>query len=186
MWGANDSDFDWTSASEFQSTHPCGVRSACNVTFIYYFVSIHAPVWGAKLVNTHNKTILGFNPRTRVGCEMFSTITSIKNKVSIHAPVWGANAHILMTWFYCLFQSTHPCGVRSTVLIPMACTGAFQFTHPCGVRTVSTFMKPAIALFQSTHPCGVRIRLRSSRSRGKCFNPRTRVGCERRFTWLLI
>ena len=132
---------------------------------IFKSVSIHAPVWGA---NTNAQS---------------ATATKV---VSIHAPVWGANAHILMTWFYCLFQSTHPCGVRSTVLIPMACTGAFQFTHPCGVRTVSTFMKPAIALFQSTHPCGVRIRLRSSRSRGKCFNPRTRVGCERRFTWLLI
>ena len=33
---------------------------------------------------------MGFNPRTRVGCEAFLQLVLLAHLVSIHAPVWGA------------------------------------------------------------------------------------------------
>ena len=54
----------------------------------------------------------------------------------------------------------------------------FQSTHPCGVRTVLIIGCEAIQQFQSTHPCGVRTWLRKYFKLFSCFNPRTRVGCE--------
>ena len=56
----------------FQSTHPRGVRrghaDACRT---HYIVSIHAPAWGATTVHRAVSAALqGFNPRTRVGCDV--------------------------------------------------------------------------------------------------------------------
>ena len=53
-------------------------------------VSIHAPVWGATISNNPDKFTLGFNPRTRVGCDGSSFFGDKDVGVSIHAPVWGA------------------------------------------------------------------------------------------------
>ena len=91
VWGATPVDFS----------------GLCSV-----LVSIHAPVWGATSYISEAGKILSFNPRTRVGCDSYSKSGIKKKYVSIHAPVWGA------TWFsakvsnFCVFQSTHPCGVR--------------------------------------------------------------------------
>ena len=55
-------------------------------------VSIHAPAWGATMPRQITlKSLAGFNPRTRVGCDM---------------PQAAARLVALM------FQSTHPRGVR--------------------------------------------------------------------------
>ena len=56
-------------------------------------VSIHAPVWGATCPQGLVVRGLGFNPRTRVGCDMI--LQAIEQQ--------GEQ-----------FQSTHPCGVRPT------------------------------------------------------------------------
>ena len=56
----------------FQSTHPRGVRpGVVRARQRHLPVSIHAPAWGA----TSRDVLLllsltGFNPRTRVGCDM--------------------------------------------------------------------------------------------------------------------
>ena len=56
---------------EFQSTHPRGVRLT------------HA--------HTHVRACVGFNPRTRVGCDVFQQSYGMHfQTVSIHAPAWGA------------------------------------------------------------------------------------------------
>ena len=147
----------------FQSTHPCGVRPPVAINFVAIFVSIHAPVWGA----TYYKN---YRPK--------------RSK----------------------FQSTHPCGVR----LP-SCCGAdyhstFQSTHPCGVRPLTNPHYCGDNLFQSTHPCGVRPKAlylgdtvthvsihapvwgaTDSFYEGfyfRCFNPRTRVGCDTRLAWI--
>ena len=61
------------SLKQFQSTHPCGVRlytfSRANVID---GVSIHAPVWGATIAKITAITTNGFNPRTRVGCDLIT------------------------------------------------------------------------------------------------------------------
>ena len=112
VWGATI----WCStvffANTFQSTHPCGVRQALAPDIKNLVVSIHAPVWGATVFSpfgackpgfqsTHPcgvrrsdnhalRWIVGFNPRTRVGCDQPLENLSIYYQVSIHAPVWGA------------------------------------------------------------------------------------------------
>ena len=54
-------------------------------------VSIHAPVWGATFACvTLISGDVGFNPRTRVGCDSGRTSAACWWRVSIHAPVWGA------------------------------------------------------------------------------------------------
>ena len=100
----------------FQSTHPCGVR---------------------PVTNTDDRLTKGFNPRTRVGCDVETATRYGEICVSIHAPVWGATCYTFypVVWFcfnprtrvgcdggyrfICikwLFQSTHPCGVRHIVM----------------------------------------------------------------------
>ena len=122
----------------FQSTHPCGVRSGtlrrfvkdepewdsfnprtrvgCELTLtraeLNYYVSIHAPVWGANSFDYSESFGASFNPRTRVGCELASLTCHSVTAVSIHAPVWGAKQRLGRWLPNKLFQSTHPCGVR--------------------------------------------------------------------------
>ena len=76
---------------EFQSTHPCGVRQASKTKqgFVLMFQSTHP--CGVRLVGMGIVfQSLGFNPRTRVGCDPMP----------------------LLLFRLMLFQSTHPCGVR--------------------------------------------------------------------------
>ena len=55
-------------------------------------VSIHAPAWGATILLLRTSpVVLGFNPRTRVGCDILEIIPEQPcRNVSIHAPAWGA------------------------------------------------------------------------------------------------
>ena len=70
-WGATKQDAAFALKAEFQSTHPRGVRHGSRyVEYLRY---------------------LGFNPRTRVGCDIRSIVTLISLRE---------------------FQSTHPRGVR--------------------------------------------------------------------------
>ena len=79
----------------FQSTHPRGVRHG------HHFAPCIRP--------------LGFNPRTRVGCDRHMARDFAQEPV--------------------LFQSTHPRGVRRG-MFPIVFSGkiGFQSTHPRGVR----------------------------------------------------
>ena len=84
----------WAPRRWFQSTHPRGVRPASGASVKSRLpVSIHAPAWGATrhrrpAVRRHTS---GFNPRTRVGCDLIYLASAV-----------GAVR----------FQSTHPRGVR--------------------------------------------------------------------------
>ena len=81
------------SAEMFQSTHPQGVRQfLAQVINLINVVSIHAPAGGAT--NSGGRVpphTLGFNPRTRRGCDARRLISLCPLSV---------------------FQSTHPQGVR--------------------------------------------------------------------------
>ena len=77
---------------KFQSTHPHGVRPFMGTPWdIIIKVSIHAPTRGATQ----------FNPMQSQVCF-----------VSIHAPTRGATLCTQLRVCYCMFQSTHPHGVR--------------------------------------------------------------------------
>ena len=104
-----------TIISVFQSTHPRGVRRwPFGYVDIGAGVSIHAPAWGAtRDWRRRYSRFLGFNPRTRVGCDTLrghgiAAMRSFQSThprgvrhvtrsryrrhalVSIHAPAWGA------------------------------------------------------------------------------------------------
>ena len=103
---------------------------------------------------------MGFNPRTRVGCdEGRHTVCPQLFGVSIHAPAWGATQDVdAINRIADEFQSTHPRGVRQELTLEI-CYLAY--------------------LFQSTHPRGVRPPVTSKiKMSTQGFNPRTRVGCD--------
>ena len=144
----------------FQSTHPRGVRqSRILVSMGTFFVSIHAPAWGATprlaatcmagevFQSTHPRGVRpgrvlqrwrgfpSFNPRTRVGCDAI--------------------------------MLSRPAG-------PLR----FQSTHPRGVRPNQNGRRILYLTFQSTHPRGVRPPVPPGIPPVPGFNPRTRVGCD--------
>ena len=211
-WGATVFAGGCCHGAAFQSTHPRGVRPhLLSVDTVKPFgVSIHAPAWGAtKAGQVAIRDFDSFNPRTRVGCDTPSTMMSpcsgrfqsthprgVRRArhfhfgpgglVSIHAPAWGATRWaVRRTGWNTRFQSTHPRGVRLAEFKSFCATCmAFQSTHPRGVRQGNERAAKARALlFQSTHPRGVRhAQAHAQPCAGQSFNPRTRVGCDRRPT----
>ena len=77
-------------------------------------VSIHAPGRGATGVNEMVYTGRRcFNSRTREGCDSNKVTTNLRQMVSIHAPGRGATgASTALRVTNCMFQFTHPGGVR--------------------------------------------------------------------------
>ncbi len=142
-------------------------------------VSIHAPTRGA----TCSLRCIGVNL-----------------SVSIHAPTRGATAKRNKFCCECLFQSTHPHGVRRGHERRARPRRLFQSTHPHGVRRgiqsgaetsqtfqsthphgVRQFLCPILRLFflfQSTHPHGVRLLQTHLCFHLQSFNPRTHTGCD--------
>ena len=142
-------------------------------------VSIHAPVWGAKLTLCDKICRQGcFNPRTRVGCESSVIVLMDNLKVSIHAPVWGANGSLRLDLIVSVFQSTHPCGVRTNRQAKQPNGACFNPRTRVGCEILLTGLSSRQTRFQSTHPCGVRIIVHWHGTTQTSFNPRTRVGCE--------
>ena len=111
-------------SSQFQSTHPHGVRHDDDNSHILLIpVSIHAPTWGAtpenrypyrtKVVSIHAPT-WGATAAFTLALRSFSvsihaptwgaTQTTLVHQrstaVSIHAPTWGATAIIVLPAFF--------------------------------------------------------------------------------------
>ena len=80
----------------------------------------------------------------------------LRGRVSIHAPARGATEVLERFCDEDLFQSTHPHGVRLSVVLTSLSGKLFQSTHPHGVRLSSNT--------DTSIRCG--------------FNPRTRTGCD--------
>ena len=148
-------------------------------------VSIHAPAWGATGERRgHHSGGGGFNPRTRVGCDIRATASLPTPRSFNPRTRVGCD---LTSLYYQLgsppFQSTHPRGVRQEQ--PETAVPSARFVQGFNPRTrvgcdasrlivsISNFW------FQSTHPRGVRRREGGACGRlGAGFNPRTRVGCD--------
>ena len=145
-------------SGRFQSTHPRGVRRqkdgkytgdtgfnprthvGCDgAAMRYHFVqlvSIHAPTWGATLLNLVLRLPLSMFQSTHPrGVRRKKSLFSYLIYVSIHAPTWGAT---FPSWVRLLrlsmFQSTHPRGVRLSSVATVIKKLLFQSTHPRGVR----------------------------------------------------
>ena len=74
-------------APQWGATYSCDRPSCVNK------ISIHAPQWGATSGAPSS------HPRVQI---------------SIHAPQWGATSRTVASLALCVFQSTHPSGVRPT------------------------------------------------------------------------
>ena len=102
-----------------------------------------------------------FNPRTREGCDSFSSVfSSLSSLISIHAPVKGATLIQVKTFLLIfIFQSTHPWRVRLNIEVQLMVTQSnfnprtregCDSHHGRRLRTMSS-------IFQSTHPWRVRL-----------------------------
>ena len=146
----------------FQSTHPHGVRQPrawgrpqCPAVSIHapawgathrhsnypdvVKVSIHAPAWGATLINDPHTlfAVHGFNPRTRMGCDVGNQLCPWTDAVSIHAPAWGAtrrNPSSLHSGK--CFNPRTRMGCDASGFRLLARGSMFQSTHPHGVRPI--------------------------------------------------
>jgi len=87
------------------------VTNRCLLTWLV--VSIHAPLRGA----THGRqgrreeSVVSIHAPLR-GATTNINVSYCSCVVSIHAPLRGATIFIDISKDFCLFQSTHPCGVR--------------------------------------------------------------------------
>ena len=122
---------------KFQSTHPSGVRR-------HHVgrrrragpISIHAPQWGATVVNNGGALAMAFQSTHPSGVRLS-----------------------ILTYCYLtiLFQSTHPSGVRLRLQKHFfSCPKYFNPRTPVGCDSTIRGRLMATWLFQSTHPSGVR------------------------------
>ena len=112
--GATVSNDRYVTGSEFQSTHPRGVRRTLRVDHFVcrQFQSTHPR--GVRLLPIVHSLKYGVFQSTHPRGVRLNASTRYRSshQVSIHAPTRGATSNILNTGSIQLFQSTHPRGVR--------------------------------------------------------------------------
>ena len=120
-----------------------------------------------------------FNPRTRMGCDDRNSLDYNVDEVSIHAPAWGATVLNPLLVVANVFQSTHPHGVRHNGGSGFEKLIRFQSTHPHGVRPYSRPERWYHTIVSIHAPAwGATTPTEFSYCTIKCFNPRTRMGCD--------
>ena len=143
----------------FQSTHPHGVRlNKGVVTLDAVTVSIHAPTWGATVVESLASDILLFQSTHPHGVRPYleSLVRKVFN-VSIHAPTWGA---------------TRLCRLLRTK------TNGFNPRTHMGCDWSQIPIGDSQACFNPRTHMGCDIKNPSSYITLQCFNPRTHMGCD--------
>ena len=189
----------------FQFTHPRGVRQTARRAHCNYlkFQFTHPRGVRRNCKNTMAYTQIGFNSRTREGCDAYlGYIPANSFDVSIHAPARGATASIchnslLISGFnsrtregcdnlpllsvtgFLMFQFTHPRGVRPFLVqtIPFSSSVSIHAPARGATKNAEKLLK-GIDLFQFTHPRGVRQSINCKSIRRARFNSRTREGCD--------
>ena len=123
-------------------------------------VSIHAPARGATcFCRIERYGNVGFNPRTRTGCDLMLS-TTLSSCIT--------------------FQSTHPHGVRHPYQSNASGKAKFQSTHPHGVRPEAVKEVAEVLGFNPRTRTGCDVEYLSGGSHQSGFNPRTRTGCDNR------
>ena len=113
QWGATPAISAKCAETQFQSTHPSGVRLHKTVSkHSPVIISIHAPQWGATAATgAIGQARSDFNPRTPVGCDEYAA----------QQTNWANE-----------FQSTHPSGVRPDRWPTRVCPRYFNPRTPVG------------------------------------------------------
>ncbi len=189
----------------FQSTHPRGVRLGKNLYVDFEtIISIHAPARGATEVQSIiTSGDLDFNPRAREGCDVPKAWADEANDNFNPRTREGCDTVPACLYaVFCLFQSTHPRGVRhtygpttaerlqisihapargATKVLDQGRRGTLHFNPRTREGCDRVLDVPGIldVVFQSTHPRGVRRPWTLGTWVGwNDFNPRTREGCD--------
>ena len=100
---------------EFQSTRPRGARPRRGPGFVHHFLFQSTRPRGARQAGhpESGKHSCSFNPRARVGRDLYNLSRFGSAPVSIHAPAWGATAgNRAGVLGFIQFQSTRPRGAR--------------------------------------------------------------------------
>ncbi len=101
---------------KFQSTHPHGVRhcQTGNTQSAVWFQSTHP-----HGVRHHDipcpRGCDGFNPRTRMGCDLTRAFPGSTGIVSIHAPAWGATALLFLGYLHDIVSIHAPAWGATTI-----------------------------------------------------------------------
>ena len=88
------------SVTEFQSTHPRGVRRYGRVRVREHrLISIHAPTWGATVINPCHTVVPEFQSTHPRGVRHpLHASVGAGHRISIHAPTWGATVKPSNGW----------------------------------------------------------------------------------------
>jgi len=119
-------------------------------------VSIHAPARGATLLSAPILTLLGFNPRTRTGCDLRPCINLPASPGFNPRTRTGCDLTKPLHIQPDSFQSTHPHGVRHACFFYYPYSLIVSIHAPARGATYSPLRLKLHRLFQSTHPHGVR------------------------------
>ena len=141
-------------------------------------VSIHAPVWGATLKFHGIRTPEPVSIHAPVWGATFVFKTCFPCNVSIHAPVWGATRCVVFGVLNVGFQSTHPCGVRQTNNA-YAHEMSVSIHAPVWGATSNPKQYKVNRCFNPRTRVGCDHKRAHYRKPAQCFNPRTRVGCDK-------
>ena len=121
-------------------------------------VSIHAPAWGATASEKCAVQVnVGFNPRTRMGCDLSSSFHS---------------QSVFM------FQSTHPHGVRHFTLAAGRLYICFNPRTRMGCDQMMSAQTDYYTVSIHAPAWGATSSALSILWLLPCFNPRTRMGCD--------
>ena len=122
-----------------------------------------------------------FNSRTREGCDspMMKRIPTLQTSFNSRTREGCDLAGLLGTMPACLFQFTHPGGVRRALCRTHRDTGQVSIHAPGRGATCTLRSNDSIRVFQFTHPGGVRpSRAKIAHVITYSFNSRTREGCD--------
>ena len=124
-----------------------------------------------------------FNPRTRMGCDSARRTREQWQKLfqSTHPHGVRPELPIRMYRWRCNFNPRTRMGCDFTSLVDFLLPSPISIHAPAWGATSSDSFSSADFVFQSTHPHGVRhARVLSGVRRNQNFNPRTRMGCDKR------
>ncbi len=108
-----------------------------------------------------------FNPRTRVGCDVFKGLRDDKKAISIHAPGWGATNYLRLQGGQRFISIHAPAWGATPVFIRAAKLVCISIHAPAwGATLAQRGLRAQMAEFQSTHPGGVRPELPKRHSSG--------------------
>ena len=116
----------------FQSTHPFGCDIDIDVFFLFFDVSIHAPVWVRLERWDLTRPSIMFQSTHPFGCDCGAAGLGISGEVSIHAPVWVRLNLVAIQRADILVSIHAPVWVRPNIAISIIRCFTFQSTHPFG------------------------------------------------------